>query len=373
MDSSTIPTLLAVRRNLAHTGLVCLLHITVQISYRNGARTVKTLRLRAPIALSLALFVFASSSLVRAAEVNAAAPKDIAALREMQKTVQAVSKKVIPATVAVQIGAAMGSGVIVSEDGFVMTAGHVSGKPGRNVNVILHDGRRVKGKTLGANYGIDAGLIKITDEGKYPFVAKGVMKELKQGQWCIATGHPGGYQVGRTPVVRLGRILAKRDRLLVTDCTLIGGDSGGPLFDLEGKVIGINSRIGGPLSANIHVPISTFNVTWDRLAKGEAWGRPSDLSRGGGGPPVGAPYIGVVADRGAEVAKINEVRPGSPAEKAGLKGGDIIKKFGEKVISNFESLSKQVRTHKPGDKISLEVLRGDETVTLELTIGKYGG
>ncbi len=342
---------------------------------------MKTLRSRALIALSLTLCLFMSASSLRVAEGDDAsvaqrteAPQDIAALRKMQETVRSVSKKVVPATVAVQIGAAMGSGVIVSEDGYVMTAGHVSGKPGRNVNIILHDGRRVKGKTLGANYGIDAGLIKITDEGKYPFVEKGAIKNVKQGQWCIATGHPGGFQFGRTPVVRLGRILAKRDRLLVTDCTLIGGDSGGPLFDLEGKVIGINSRIGGPLSANIHVPISTFNVTWERLVKGEAWGKPSDLAHGGGGgPPVGSPYIGVVADRGATEAKINDVRAGSPAQKAGLEAGDIIKKFGDKAISDFASLSKEVRVHKPGDKVALEVLRGDETVTLELTIGTYGG
>jgi serine protease Do len=324
------------------------------------------------VVLSLALCLLPARPFVRAAESDA--PKDVAKLREMQQQLQAVAKKVIPATVAVQIGAAMGSGVIVSEDGYVMTAGHVSGKPGRKVEVILHDGRRVTGQTLGANYGIDAGLLKITDEGKYPYVDKGAIEDLHEGQWCIATGHPGGYQNGRPPVVRLGRILAKRDRLLVTDCTLIGGDSGGPLFDLTGNVIGINSRIGGPLSANIHVPISTFLVTWDRLAKGESWGSPGDLHRDGeGGPPVGAPYLGVTADRSAGDAKITGVTPGSPAEKAGLMAGDVIKKFADSAISDFASLSKLVREKKPGDKISVEVLRGDATITLELILGTYGG
>ncbi|MCG8584127.1 MAG: S1C family serine protease [Pirellulales bacterium] len=309
-------------------------------------------------------------TLLRASESDP--PKSVAELRELQSTIQELSKKVVPATVAVQIGAAMGSGVIVSEDGYVMTAGHVSGKPGRKVNIILHDGKRVKGETLGANFGIDAGLIKITDEGKYPFVEKGEVKEINVGEWCVATGHPGGYQKGRTPVVRLGRVLAKRDRLLVTDCTLIGGDSGGPLFDLDGKVIGINSRIGGALSANIHVPISTFNVTWDRLAKGESWGSPGNITRGGG-PPVGAPYIGVTADRAAPDAKITGVTPGSPAEKAGIQAGDIVKKFADKAIGDFASLAKLVRNKKPGDKVAIEVLRGEDTITLELTLGTYGG
>ena len=323
------------------------------------------------LALGLSLCLLAAPAALRASEDST--PTSVAQLRELQQTIRGVSEKVVPATVGVQIGAAMGSGVIVSEDGYVMTAGHVSGKPGREVNIILHDGRRVKGKTLGANYGIDAGLIKITEEGKYPFVEKGAIKAIEEGQWCIATGHPGGYEKGRSPVVRVGRVLAKRDRVLVTDCTLIGGDSGGPLFDLDGKVIGINSRIGGPLTANIHVPISTYNVTWDRLAKGEAWGTPADMMRRGGGPPVGAPYIGVTADRSAPDAKITGVTAGSPAEKAGLQAGDIVKKFADKAISDFTSLAKLVRTRKPGDQITLEVLRGEETVTLELTLGTYGG
>ena len=332
---------------------------------------VKSASTRMLLALGLSFCLLAAPARLRAADGDV--PKDVAALRTMQKKLQELSKKIVPATVAVQIGAAMGSGVIVSEDGYVMTAGHVSGKPGRKVNVILHDGRRVKGKTLGANYGIDAGLIKIEDEGKYPFAPKGAIKSIREGQWCIATGHPGGYQTGRTPVVRVGRVLAKRDRLIVTDCTLIGGDSGGPLFDLDGKVIGINSRIGGPLSSNIHVPVSTFNVTWDRLAKGESWGSPSDLMRRGGGPPVGAPYIGVTADRNAEDAKITGVTEGSPAAKAGIKAGDVIKKFADKTIGDFASLAKLVRQHKPGDKIAIELLRGDKIVTLELTLGTYGG
>src|SRR5438067_853762 len=82
-------------------------------------------------------------------------------------------------------------------------------------------------------------------------------KDVKNGDWCVCVGHPGGYKEGRTPVVRVGRVLAHNDNHLQSDCTMVGGDSGGPLFDLDGKVIGINSRIGLTIASNIHVPVDT--------------------------------------------------------------------------------------------------------------------
>src|SRR4029077_2949105 len=165
-----------------------------------------------------------------------------------------------------------GSGVIVREDGYILTAGHVSGDPDSEVTVIFPDGTKLKGKSLGANNSIDSGLVKITKEGKYPFAEMGVSKDVKDGAWCVCIGHPGGYKEGRSPPVRLGRILSHNDNHLTSDCTMVGGDSGGPLFDMDGKVIGINSRIGMTINSNIHVPVDTYRETWDRLAKGEVWG-----------------------------------------------------------------------------------------------------
>ena len=88
----------------------------------------------------------------------------------------------------------------------MLTAGHVSGAPGRDVTVTLPDGKTVKGKTLGRNAVADSGLVKITEERDWSFVEMGDSGELQKGQWCIAVGHPGGYKPGRTPVVRLGRV-----------------------------------------------------------------------------------------------------------------------------------------------------------------------
>jgi serine protease Do len=292
------------------------------------------------------------------------APDGIADLKAMERQVRKVLEKVLPCTVGVEVGGASGSGVIVSEDGYVLTAGHVSGKPGQNVTLILHDGKRVKGKSLGNNRLIDSGMIKITDEGKWPFVDMGNSADLKKGEWVITAGHPGGYKPGRSPVVRLGRVLTRSASLVQTDCTLVGGDSGGPLFDMQARVVGIHSRIGGTITANIHVPVDTYRENWDKLAKGETVGSffssRSDAT----------PFMGVQLDPDAKDCKISAVQPDSPAEKAGVKDGDVVVGFESAKITSVEDLSTQIQKKKPGDKVKIKVQRDKKTLELELTLGK---
>src|SRR6202007_2067273 len=100
-------------------------------------------------------------------------------------------------------GGAQGSGVIVTKEGLILTAGHVSGLAERKCKVILPDGKILSGKTLGANHGIDSGMIQITDPGDYPFCEMADSSAARVGAWCMAIGHPGGVQKGRDPVVRL--------------------------------------------------------------------------------------------------------------------------------------------------------------------------
>jgi len=178
---------------------------------------------------------------------------------------------VTAATVGVRVGSNSGSGVIVSEDGLVLTAGHVVGKPGQEVVFMFADGKTAKGKTLGLYGNADAGMMRITDPGKWPYLPRGQSRGLHVGAWCLALGHPLGFMKDRPPVVRLGRILRLSDNVIQTDCALVGGDSGGPLFDLEGRIIGIHSRIGMAMDINIHVPIDVFADNWERLLKGEQW------------------------------------------------------------------------------------------------------
>ena len=229
------------------------------------------------------------------------APKDLAGLKAMEKRIEAVAAKVVPAVVGIRIGQAAGSGVIVSSDGIVMTAGHVVGRPGLPVTFIFADGKTAKGTTLGLFVAADAGLMKITDPGKRPFVALGHSDSIKPGMWCVAIGHPLGYQAGRPPVVRVGRVLERIDQFIETDCPLVGGDSGGPLLDLDGKLIGINSRIGSSTDMNLHVAVGVFRKYWDRLLKGESI---AVVLPSRNGPDVKAVFRQVVKDANQCVVRV---------------------------------------------------------------------
>jgi S1-C subfamily serine protease len=241
-------------------------------------RSISASKYTVVLSLILAVFAFHSSAVAEQAQPNSlaastvtASPKNLADLQAMENKFKAVVEKVRPTVVGVQVGNARGSGVIVSEDGYVLTAGHVVGKPYQPVIFTFQDGKTAKGTTLGMFKSTDSGLMRITDAGKYPFAEKGRSADLQTGQWCLAMGHPLGYQPGRPPVVRVGRVLLIQDTVMQTDCPMINGDSGGPVFDLDGKVIGINSRIGGPTDQNLHVPVDVFTKNWDRLAKGDEW------------------------------------------------------------------------------------------------------
>ncbi|MFT5526083.1 MAG: serine protease Do [Pirellulaceae bacterium] len=335
---------------------------TFCVKARQATRLILSLLLCSTMAAGLALGQ--EDSAAKTGVYKGEAPLDLAQVKKFQAHIQKlVSSKLLPATVNVQVGAAQGSGVIISEDGYVLTAAHVGSKPNRDVTFVFPDGRRVSGKTLGLNRTIDAGLMKITQGGKYPFVEMGDSKLVKPGDWCLSTGHPGGLEPGRPPVLRVGRVLSSDENVIVSDCTLIGGDSGGPLFDIDGKVIGINSRIGSSLDSNMHVPVLTYKDTWDRLAKGEAWGH----------LPGANPYIGVQGSEDSDVARVGVVFPGTPADKAGLEAGDIIEKFDGKVVADFPALVEFVKEHQPGDSVDLVVKRGEETMKLKMVIGKRSG
>lgn len=288
-------------------------------------------------------------------------PKSTEDLKEMQEHLRKLAEKVVPCTVNVRVGPAQGSGVIISKDGYILTAAHVISKPNLNAVIILHDGREVQGKTLGLNLNLDAGMMKIDTPGDYPFVDMGESTHLQEGQWCMATGHPGGYEVGRQPVVRFGRILrpaSSNTPSIKTDCTLVGGDSGGPLFDMHGCVIGINSRIDPALSNNIHVPVDTYRNTWDRLVRGQKWG-----SR------LGAkPWVGMTRVEGDGQVEIESVTENGPAALAGIKKGDIILQFDGKDAPNWEALKILMESRGPGDTVKVLVKRGENKLEYDLKI-----
>lgn len=319
---------------------------------------------RTSLLMATALLLMGSRS-VTAAEVAAPPdvkpiPESIADLQRLEKRVKELTAKIIPATVGVSVGASQGSGVIINEEGFVLTAAHVIGGAGRRVVLTLPDGKRLRGTSLGLNRGLDAGMIKIDDkDATFPHASIGEWKDLDTGDWVIALGHPGGFQKDRPPVLRLGRVLMKLDSVLQTDCTLVGGDSGGPLFDLNGKVIGIHSRIGRSTNWNFHVPIVAFNQDWDRLAKAEDWNKDDDKERG---------FLGVNGEDHPNGARLTLVGEGLPAEKAGLKVDDIITRVDGKRIAGFRELADNIGKKKPGDEVTLEYLREGEKQTTKVKL-----
>lgn len=295
----------------------------------------------------------------RAPVFSKGVPETLDDLLAIETQVQRLTERLIACTVNVQIGPAQGSGVIVSRDGYVLTAAHVIGQPGRTVNLTLADGRVVKGKSLGVDHTRDAGLVKISTEGDWPFAEMAPDDSFDTGDWCLVLGHPGGYQPGRGAVLRLGRIVHKRRTLVQTDCTLVGGDSGGPLFDMQGRVIGIHSRIGASTTWNFHVPISAYSQNWDRLVAAESWGGP---------PERGGAFLGVGGEDHEQGCRVAEVTPNFPADKAGLKVGDIIVQFDKTDIRDFSDLLDAVRRRKPGDRVTIVILRGAQRLekTVEL-------
>ncbi len=328
-------------------------------------------------------------------------------LQERQTRVMETVAKVSPAVVCLTGSSktgmmGSGSGVIVSKDGLILTAGHVLAATGQELTITLPGGREVKGKALGRDMNRDAALAQITEPGEYPFVEMAPGDSVEAGEWVLALGHPGGYDAQRGAPLRVGRLWESDSKAYYrSDCTVSGGDSGGPLFDLEGRVVGIHSSISQNLAENRHVPIGVFAKDMERMKKGEVWGKLSNLMPGmkepkeadeakprssqpeprrspGAEPniePQAAPtkskvYLGVQLEALENNAGVQvvDVADGSPAAKAGLELEDIITKIdGETVTENGDIVSK-VRASKVGDKLKLTVKRGTAEKQLEVTL-----
>lgn len=290
----------------------------------------------------------AASNSIELAVFEKSAPADAADLLAIQKHVQQLAERVRSATVAVRIGKTHGSGVIVSEDGYVLTAAHVAGDSSRPATLILPDGKQVRGKTLGLMRLADAALIKITEEGPWPHVEMGEIADVEAGDWCLAFGHPRGYRRGRQPVMRLGRVLYSGESLIQTDCTLVGGDSGGPLFDIRGNVIGVHSRISPSISSNYHVPVTHFENNWDKLRVARK--------------PAESGFLGVGGRKHDRGCKVTSVVPNTPAETAGIESGDIVASVDGTTVTGFDQMASLIREKKPGDEVTLQIIRGEVVV-----------
>lgn len=292
----------------------------------------------------------------------AAARTSLSDLLKVQQTVQTLLPKARTAVVAIQTHDGTASGVIITEDGLILTAAHVAEKPGREMRVVLDDGKVVKATTLGLDKTTDAALMQLNErDKKWPFVkvSREVVK-AQPGVWCVALGHPGGFDKQRGVVLRVGKIIRQTANSLQTDCVLMGGDSGGPLLNLAGEVIGIHSQIWEDRDQNMHVSMAPFFRSWDDMKMSQVirvWGT------GSGG------YLGVATDvNAAGKVEVLEVLGGSPAQKAGLLTGDLIERLNGESMLAVHQFTNAVRARPAGEEIMLQVLRGAQQHELRVKL-----
>jgi serine protease Do len=267
----------------------------------------------------------------------------------------------------------LGSGFIISSDGYVLSNYHVI-KDANEIIVRLTDRREMEAEIVGTDPRSDIALLKVDAEG-LPAVKIGDSSDLKVGEWVLAIGSPFGFDHSVTAgiVSAKGRSLPRENYVpfIQTDVAINPGNSGGPLFDLDGRVIGINSQIysrtGGFMGLSFAIPINMAMNIVDQLkstghvARGWLGVLIQDVTR------ELAESFGMDKPRGALIAK---VLPDSPAEKHGFEVGDIVTRFNGRPIVRSSNLPPVVGMTPVGKEVEVEILRDGKVKTLEIKIGE---
>lgn len=296
------------------------------------------------------------------------------ALKELETTIAEMVPRVMPATVCLlgQSSRASGSGVIINAEGLILTASHVV-KGEKVVTVLFPDGKQHQANVLGANYTKDAAMVQLEplDSGEpWPFVATGSSDAMAVGDYVVALGHSEGFDPVRTPPVRFGRVVSINSTgFFSSDCALIGGDSGGPLFNLKGEVVGIHSSIGQSVMANNHAGIDGFKADWDAMLQGRSWG--NLVSNPYANPE--SPVAGfAIAGNQAGAVLVGRVFEGGPAEKAGILAGDLIVEVGGERVEEGSRLLAELSRQRPGMSTNFVVKRGDVLIDVVVTLARRG-
>ncbi|MBA3878745.1 MAG: protease [Sphingobium sp.] len=273
----------------------------------------------------------------------------------------------------------LGSGFLISPDGYVVTNNHVVAPGARgatvdSITVILPDRKEYKAKLIGRDQASDLALLKI-DGTNLPFVKFGDSTKARVGDWIVAIGNPFG--IGSTVTAGIISALHRStgqggayDRFIQTDAAINQGNSGGPMFDLNGNVIGINSQIfsqsGGNIGIGFAIPAEEAKPIIDTLMKG------TSVKRG----YLGVGIQPVREDDGAALGLpkgrgeiINRVEAGGPADKAGVKTGDVVLKVNGQDVTVDQTLSYLVANVKPGGAIRLDINRDGRNLTLNAVAG----
>ncbi|HQR69851.1 MAG TPA: DegQ family serine endoprotease [Burkholderiaceae bacterium] len=270
-------------------------------------------------------------------------------------------------------GHGVGSGFIVASEGTILTNAHVVDGASELI-VRLADQREFKGKVLGADKLTDVAVVKI-DAKDLPTVKTGDPAKLKVGEWVAAIGSPFGLENSVTAGIVSAKSRALPQETLVpfiqTDVAVNPGNSGGPLFNMAGEVVGINSQIfstsGGYMGLSFAIPIDLALKVKDDLV---AHGKVTRGRIGVGIQPMDAALAESFGLDRARGALVSRVEPNSPAAKAGLKEGDVIVEFNGKPIGKSNDLPAAVAQVSPGTKAPLKVWRNKSETTLDVTVGE---
>ncbi len=273
-------------------------------------------------------------------------------------------------------GMSQGSGFIISADGYAVTNNHVVANA-EEVTVKTSDGEELKADVVGTDPKTDLALIKIKSDRTFKYVEFS-NKEARVGDWVVAVGNPFGLGGSVTT-----GIISARDRdigngpyddFLQIDAPINKGNSGGPAFNLNGEVIGINTAIFSPSGGNVGIGFAIpANVAREVIADLRDHGK---VTRGWLGvqiQPVSADIAESVGLKETKGALVADVTQDSPALKAGIKTGDTVLKVGDHIVADPRDLARQVATVEPGQKLPVTVFRDGKEQVIEVTIGTMPG
>lgn len=270
----------------------------------------------------------------------------------------------------------LGSGVIISNDGYILTNLHVVAKAAE-IKVRLADGREFDAKIIGTDEKIDVALIKIDAKTELKAAALGDSDALRVGDWVIAIGNPFGL----AHTVTAGIVSAKDrmigagpyDDFIQTDASINPGNSGGPLFNIKGEVIGINTVILSPSGANVGIGFAIpINMVKEVLSDLKDKGKVTRGWLGISVQPLTPELVAALNLTVTEGALVSDTDKGGPAEKAGIKRGDIIIELEGKKITDITQLPRMVARMEAGKEINIKIVRDNETKEITAVIGKMG-
>ena len=277
-------------------------------------------------------------------------------------------------------GTSLGSGFIISADGYVVTNNHVVSPNRRGtvqeITVTMPDGTEYAAELVGADAASDLAVLKIERGEPFPFVEFGNSANARPGDWVVAIGNP--FNLGGTVTSGIISAIARNtgqggayDRYIQTDASINRGNSGGPLFDMQGNVIGINNAIfspsGGSVGIGFAIPAETAAPIVTELRNGR------EIERGYLGvriePVTGdlADSLGLPQNRGEFIQSVED---DAPAARAGIRAGDVVTKVNGEDVTSDQTLSFLVANIKPGTTIPIELIRNGQTRRVDLTVAK---